>query len=76
MPKAVRANTIINTEIDTHQNSIHGSMDISAVNLYKRFKERYREIVPTSNIEEKGKIEITRTEAFENLINEKLYPLI
>jgi len=62
-------------DIDTHQSSVHASVDISASKLYARFQEKYPSLVTPSSSTEKGVVGVTRSEAFKALVNSKVEEL-
>lgn len=61
-------NTVKFTAVDTHQTSVHASVDISAVKLYEEFQKRYSTVATPSTSKEKGAVSIRRSEEFNHFI--------
>jgi ankyrin repeat protein len=65
----------VRSDIDTHQMTVHASVDLSAARLYERFRERNEGVVPAPTSTERGKVTIARSAAFKGLVDGKVQAL-
>jgi ankyrin repeat protein len=62
-------------EIDTHATSIHASVGISAIRLFKRYLWRHSSITQAFTQRAKGQIEFTPSREFDESVNAKIAAL-